>query len=200
MCFNNGILFKKNMLNHYIKGFIHSLFGGLFFESPHKTLNLQKIAGTIFLIFNYLNFYSMSKAKQGDTVKVHYTGKLKDGSVFDSSANREPLEFTLGGGNMIPGFEQAVLGMESGQTKVAEIPSDQAYGEKREDMIISVPRENVPGDISPEVGQQLAVQQEGGQQVPVTVTEVTEEKVVLDANHPLAGKDLVFEIEVLAVS
>lgn len=142
----------------------------------------------------------MSKAKQGDTVKVHYTGKLKDGSVFDSSANREPLEFTLGGGNMIPGFEQAVLGMESGETKVAEIPSGQAYGDKREDMIISVPRENVPGDISPEVGQQLAVQQEGGQQVPVTVTEVTEEKVVLDANHPLAGKDLVFEIEVLAVS
>lgn len=141
----------------------------------------------------------MSKAKQGDTVKVHYTGKLKDGSVFDSSANREPLEFTLGGGNMIPGFEQAVLGMESGQKKVADIPSDQAYGEKREDMIISVPRENVPGDISPEVGQQLAVQQQGGQQVPVTVTEVTEEKVVLDANHPLAGKDLVFEIELLEV-
>jgi peptidylprolyl isomerase len=141
----------------------------------------------------------MSQAKQGDTVKVHYTGKLKDGSVFDSSANREPLEFTLGAGNMIPGFEQAVVGMDAGEKKTTEIPVDQAYGQKREDMIISVPRENVPGDIQPEVGQQLAIQQQGGQQVPVTVTEVTEDKVVLDANHPLAGQDLVFEIEVVEV-
>lgn len=141
----------------------------------------------------------MSQAKEGDTVKVHYTGKLKDGSVFDSSESREPLEFTLGSGNMIPGFEQAVLGMDAGDKKTTEIPVTQAYGEKREDMIISVPRENVPGDIDPEVGQQLAIQQEGGQQVPVTVTEVTEEKVVLDANHPLAGKDLVFDIEVVEV-
>lgn len=141
----------------------------------------------------------MSQAKEGDTVKVHYTGKLKDGSVFDSSESREPLEFTLGSGNMIPGFEQAVVGMDAGDKKTTEIPVTQAYGEKREDMIISVPRENVPGDIDPEVGQQLAIQQEGGQQVPVTVTEVTEEKVVLDANHPLAGKDLVFDIEVVEV-
>lgn len=142
----------------------------------------------------------MSQAKQGDTVKVHYTGKLQDGNVFDSSVNREPLEFTLGAGNMIPGFEQAVQGMNIGDKKTAEIPSEQAYGEKREDMIISVPRENVPGDIEPEVGQQLAIQQQGGQQVPVTVTEVTEEKVVLDANHPLAGKDLVFEIELVEIT
>jgi peptidylprolyl isomerase len=142
----------------------------------------------------------MSQAKQGDTVKVHYTGKLQDGNVFDSSENREPLQFTLGAGNMIPGFEQAVQGMNIGDKKTAEIPSEQAYGEKREDMIISVPRENVPGDIEPEVGQQLAIQQQGGQQVPVTVTEVSEEKVVLDANHPLAGKDLVFEIELVEIS
>jgi peptidylprolyl isomerase len=142
----------------------------------------------------------MSQAKQGDTVKVHYTGKLQDGNVFDSSENREPLEFTLGAGNMIPGFEQAVQGMNIGDKKTAEIPSEQAYGEKREDMIISVPRENVPGDIEPEVGQQLAIQQQEGQQVPVTVTEVSEEKVVLDANHPLAGKDLVFEIELVEIS
>ncbi len=142
----------------------------------------------------------MSQAKQGDTVKVHYTGKLQDGNVFDSSANREPLQFTLGAGNMIPGFEQAVQGMNVGDKKTAEIPSEQAYGEKREDMIISVPRENVPGDIQPEVGQQLAIQQQGGQQVPVTVTEVNEEKVVLDANHPLAGKDLIFEIELVEIA
>lgn len=141
----------------------------------------------------------MSQVKQGDTVKVHYTGKLKDGSVFDTSENREPLEFKIGEGNMIPGFEQAVVGMGIGDKKTAEIPSDQAYGEKREDMIIAVPRENVPGDIQPEVGQQLAIQQQEGQQVPVTVTEVSEEKVVLDANHPLAGKDLVFDIEVVGV-
>lgn len=142
----------------------------------------------------------MSQAKQGDTVKVHYTGKLQDGNVFDSSENREPLQFTLGAGNMIPGFEQAVQGMNIGDKKTAEIPSEQAYGEKREDMVISVPRENVPGDIEPEVGQQLAIQQQGGQQVPVTVTEISEEKVVLDANHPLAGKDLVFEIELVEIS
>lgn len=142
----------------------------------------------------------MSLPKKGDTVKVHYTGKLKDGSVFDSSANREPLAFTLGGGNMIPGFEQAVEGMDVGERKTAEIPSGQAYGEKRQDMIITVPRENVPGDINPEVGQQLAIQQQGGQQVPVTVTEVNDEQVVLDANHPLAGKDLIFEIELVEIA
>ncbi|MFN6944964.1 MAG: peptidylprolyl isomerase [Cytophagaceae bacterium] len=142
----------------------------------------------------------MSQAKKGDTVKVHYTGKLKDGNVFDSSANREPLQFTLGEGKVIPGFEDAVLGMNVGDKETVEIPSEQAYGEKREDMVISVPLTEVPQDIKPEVGMQLSVQQQDGQQVPVMITAVTEEEVKLDANHPLAGEDLIFDIELVGVN
>lgn len=141
----------------------------------------------------------MANAKSGDTVKVHYTGKLKDGSVFDSSVQKEPLEFKIGEGNMISGFENAVIGMQEGESKTADIPVDDAYGEKRDDMMVEVPREDVPEDIKPEVGLQLAIQQQDGNSIPVTVTEVHDEKIVLDANHPLAGQDLVFEIELLEV-
>lgn len=142
----------------------------------------------------------MSTAKSGDAVKVHYTGTLDDGSVFDSSAGREPLEFTLGEGMMIPGFEQAVLGMAIGEKKAkVNIPSAEAYGEPREDMIIEVPSSNVPEDLNPQVGQQLAVTRPDGQPMPVTVLEVREDAVLLDANHPLAGKDLNFEIELVSI-
>jgi peptidylprolyl isomerase len=142
----------------------------------------------------------MTVAENGNTVKVHYTGKLKDGTVFDSSLQRnEPLEFTLGQGNMIAGFEQAVTGMKVGDTKVADIPVDQAYGQKRDDMVLEVPKNDVPENINPEVGQRLAVQQKDGQSIPVTVTNITDSSITLDANHPLAGKDLVFEIELLDV-
>ncbi len=142
----------------------------------------------------------MTVAKNGNTVKVHYTGKLKDGTVFDSSLERnEPLEFTLGQGNMIAGFEKAVDGMKAGDTTVADIPVTEAYGEVREDMILEVPKKDVPEDITPEVGQRLAVQQQDGQSIPVTISKVSEETITLDANHPLAGKDLVFEIELLEV-
>lgn len=142
----------------------------------------------------------MATAQNGNTVKVHYTGKLHDGTVFDSSLQRnEPLEFTLGQGNMIAGFEKAVLGMEVGQSKVADIPANEAYGAKTEDMIIEVPRKDVPDNINPEVGQQLAIKQQDGRTVPVTVTEVTNESIVLDGNHPLAGKDLIFEIELVEI-
>ena len=142
----------------------------------------------------------MSIAEKGSTVKVHYTGKLTDGTVFDSSHNRnEPIEFTLGQQNMIAGFEKAVEGMAVGDTKTTNIPANEAYGEKKEEMIIQVPKTEIPADIKPEVGQQLAMQGDNGQQVPVTVTEITDQGITLDANHPLAGKDLVFDLELVQV-
>lgn len=142
----------------------------------------------------------MPKAKAGDSVKVHYTGKLKDGTVFDSSQGREPLAFQVGAGQMIKGFDAAVDGMEVGDTKTAEIPAAEAYGEARQDLIFDVPKSNLPEDLKPEVGQQLAMTQPNGQQVPVTVAKVEEDKVVIDANHQLAGKDLIFDIELVEIA
>lgn len=142
----------------------------------------------------------MQVAKKGDKVKVHYTGKLTDGTIFDSSEGREPLEFEVGAGMMIKGFDAAVDGMGVGATVTAEIPAAEAYGEAREDMIIDVPRTNLPPDMNPEVGQQLAMSQPDGQQVPVKVKEVREDVVVIDANHDLAGKDLVFDIELVEIA
>lgn len=142
----------------------------------------------------------MVQAKSGDTVKIHYTGRLEDGTVFDSSANREPLEFTLNGGQVIPGFEQAVLGMSPGESKTEKIPMDQAYGPHRSEMVLEVNREQMPPELQPEVGQQLQVQQPDGQTIPVFVTEVTDSTVTLDANHPLAGEDLTFDIELVEIA
>ena len=143
----------------------------------------------------------MSTVKEGDTVKVHYTGKLNDGSVFDSSQDREPLEFTLGQGQLIPGFENAVTGMEQGESTTVTIPSDEAYGERRDDLELEVAKNELPDNVEPEVGMQLQMQQqESGQAVPVKITNVEDEKVTLDANHPLAGKDLTFDIEVVDIS
>jgi peptidylprolyl isomerase len=142
----------------------------------------------------------MVHAKPGDTVKIHYTGRLEDGTVFDSSANGEPLEFTLSGGEVIPGFDQAVVGMSPGESKTEKISMDQAYGPYREEMVIEVNRQQLPPDLQPEVGQQLQVQQENGQLIPVLVTEVTESQVTLDANHPLAGEDLTFDIQLVEIA
>lgn len=142
----------------------------------------------------------MSKVKEGDTVKVHYTGTLTDGTVFDTSAEREPLEFTLGQGQLIPGFEKAVVGMSVGDSTEVEIPSDDAYGESREDLVISVPKDQLPDDVEPQVGMQLQVNQQDGQPIPVRITEVGDENLTLDANHPLAGQDLKFEIELVEVA
>jgi FKBP-type peptidyl-prolyl cis-trans isomerase 2 len=142
----------------------------------------------------------MGQAKPGDTVKIHYTGKLDDGTVFDSSASREPLEFTLSSGQVIPGFDQAVLGMSPGETKTEKIPMDQAYGPYREEMVVEVSRQQMPPELEPEVGQQLQVQQTDGQTIPVVVTEVTDSTVTLDANHPLAGEDLTFEIQLVEIA
>lgn len=141
----------------------------------------------------------MPKSKQGDTVKVHYTGKVKDGEVFDSSFDKEPLQFTLGEGQVIQGFEKAVTGMEPGETRTANIPTEEAYGPARDDLVVEVARDDIPEHIDPKTGQRLEVQQADGRKVPVTVTSVSDEKVTLDANHPLAGKNLTFDIKLLEI-
>lgn len=142
----------------------------------------------------------MSVASKGNSVKVHYTGRLEDGTVFDSSANREPLQFTLGDGNMIKGFDAAVHGMAIGEEKSVTIPSAEAYGEKRDDMMLDIPIDQVPPHIQPEVGMELSLQNQAGQPVPVKVTHVDAEKITLDANHPLAGQDLIFDITLVEIA
>lgn len=142
----------------------------------------------------------MSIAKEGNTVKVHYTGTLKNGEVFDSSKEKEPLEFTLGEGQLIPGFEKAVIGMNVGDSTTINIPSAEAYGDAREDLIIAVPKDQLPEEIEPQIGMQLQVNQENGQPVPVRIADITETELKLDANHPLAGEDLTFDIELVNVA
>jgi len=141
----------------------------------------------------------MVQAKSGDIVKVHYTGTLEDGTVFDTSVEREPLEFTLGQGQLIPGFEQAVIGMKVGDLKTIEIPADQAYGPHRDDLILVIERDQLPVDLDPKVGQQLQMMQADGRSIVVTITDVFETTVTIDANHPLAGKKLTFEIELVEI-
>ncbi len=141
----------------------------------------------------------MSLVKDGDTVKIHYTGKLEDGTVFDSSDGRDPLELKVGDGHVIPGFEKGVVGMEVGGTKTITIPADDAYGERRDDLTVNVKKTEFPENITPEIGQQLQLKQPDGNMVNVMVTDVQEELVTLDANHPLAGKTLVFDVEVVEV-
>ncbi len=141
----------------------------------------------------------MSQAADGNTVKVHYTGKLEDGTVFDSSADRDPMQFELGKGELIPGFEQGVLGMSPGEKKTVEIPVDKAYGPLREEMVKTVDRSQFPSNLNPEVGQQLQLNKPEGQPAMVRVTDVSESSVTLDANHPLAGKDLIFDIELVRI-
>jgi peptidylprolyl isomerase len=142
----------------------------------------------------------MSKAKNGDVVKINYTGTLDDGTVFDSSENRDPLAFTLGSGQVIPGFEEAVLGMTVGESKNVNIPAAKAYGQRNEEMVIEAPRDQVPPEITPEVGQHLQMGGPNGEVVMVVITEVTDTYIKLDANPPLAGKDLNFAIELVAIN
>lgn len=141
----------------------------------------------------------MLQAKQGDNVKVHYTGKLDDGTVFDSSVDRDPLEFIIGSGMIIPGFEQAVIGMQPGESKVEVIPTDNAYGPYLEEMVLTIDRQQMPLELEPEIGQQLQLQHPTGGVIPVVITEVSQGTVTLDANHPLAGEDLTFEIELVEI-
>lgn len=142
----------------------------------------------------------MTQAKNGDTVKIHYTGTLSDGTVFDSSEGRDPLSFTIGSGQVIPGFEEAVTGMAVDEKKNVTIPSEKAYGPRNDELLINVPRDQVPPDIDPEEGQRLQMQGPQNQPIMVVITEVTEEHIILDANPPLAGKDLTFDIELVEIS
>ncbi|MDR0339393.1 MAG: peptidylprolyl isomerase [Desulfovibrio sp.] len=137
-------------------------------------------------------------AKRGDTVFVHYTGKLDDGTEFDSSEGREPLEFVIGGGAIIPGFETAVEGKDAGDKVTVSIPPEQAYGMPNDEMVLIVPRSEVPDHIEPEVGMLLQIALEEGE-LDVAVSRVTDDEVELDGNHPLAGKTLNFDIEIVDV-
>jgi peptidylprolyl isomerase len=142
----------------------------------------------------------MQQVKSGDTVKVHYHGRLTDGTTFDSSSGREPLEFEVGSGQVIKGFDDGVTGMAVGDKKTVQIPVNDAYGPKDESMVIEFPKENFPPDMKPEEGMQLNMTNGSGQVIPVVIVEVGDETVTLDANHPLAGQDLIFDLELVGIS
>ncbi|MCT4558200.1 MAG: peptidylprolyl isomerase [Pelagimonas sp.] len=142
----------------------------------------------------------MTQVKSGDTVRIHYTGTLTDGSVFDSSEGRDPLEFTVGSGQIIPGLDKALPGMEVGEKKKVEIAPEEAYGPVHEEARQAIPRADIPAEIPLEVGIQLQMQSPTGQVIPVTVTEITDQEVTLDANHALAGKTLVFDFEIVSIN
>ena len=141
----------------------------------------------------------MQKVKEGDLVRVHYTGKLTNGEQFDSSLGREPLEFTVGAGQMIKGFDDAMPGMTIGEKKTINIQPGDAYGEKNEQAIIEFPKSNVPPDMKLEVGMQLQLKDQEGHPFPVTISNIKDDIIVLDANHMLAGKELVFDIELIEI-
>lgn len=141
----------------------------------------------------------MAEVKNGDTVSIHYTGRLIDGTEFDSSAGREPLKFTVGSGQIIPGLEQGLVGMNTGDKGTVQVPFVDAYGPHRTEGVQEVPRSAMPADMKPEVGGMLQAVAGDGQKINLVVTAVTEESVTVDANHPLAGKDLIFDVEVVEV-
>lgn len=141
----------------------------------------------------------MVQAKKGDVVKVHYTGKFEDGTVFDTSIGRDPLGFAVGSRKVIPGFEEAVEGMNPGELKTVSISPEKGYGLHLEELVIEIARDNLPEEVEPVVGQAIQIGESHDKMLQVTVTEVTDSKVVLDANHPLAGKNLVFEIKLLEI-
>jgi FKBP-type peptidyl-prolyl cis-trans isomerase 2 len=142
----------------------------------------------------------MAQVKSGDKIKVHYHGKLTSGETFDSSAGREPLEFEVGAGMVIPGFDEGVTGMAVGEKKTINIPFAEAYGPRNPEMVIEMPKERFPADMELEVGMPLGMSDQNGQQFQVTVVEIKEEVVMLDANHPLAGQDLTFDLELVEIA
>jgi FKBP-type peptidyl-prolyl cis-trans isomerase 2 len=141
----------------------------------------------------------MNQAKTGDTVLVHYKGKLKDGSIFDESKQSDPLEFKIGEGMLLPDFEKAVVGMNQGESKTIAIEAERAYGDHRDDLLIEVDRTQFPEHISPEIGLQLRLNQPDGSPLTVAISELSESSVTLDANHPLAGKNLTFDINLVEI-
>lgn len=142
----------------------------------------------------------MSTANAGDTVRVHYAGRLDDGTVFDSSEGRDPLEFTLGAGQVIPGFEKAVEGMSVGDKSTISIPPEEAYGPRSDELVLRVQRDQFPDGVTPEVGQRFQMRTDNGNTVRVTVTKMKEESVEIDANHPLAGQALTFDVELVKIA
>jgi len=163
-----------------------------------KTLTACLILLTISIPF-LLSCSAEKVAKGGDTVKIHYTGKLEDGTVFDSSRDREPFELTLGSGSTIPGFENGIIGMALGDTKTITIPPEEAYGPRRDDLVMTISKDEFPSDITPSVGQQLQMRHPSGNVMNVTITDVMQDSVTLDANHALAGKTLIFEVELMEI-
>ncbi len=141
----------------------------------------------------------MASASKGDKIKVHYRGTLDDGTVFDDTHEREPIEFVLGQGKVIPGFEEAVVGMEPGDKKTVNLSTDQAYGERRDELVQDIPEDELAEDFDPEVGEHIEIHQEQGPPIPAQVVESDDQGLTVDANHPLAGKDLTFEIELLEI-
>lgn len=142
----------------------------------------------------------MAQVKSGDKIKVHYHGKLTSGETFDSSAGREPLEFEVGSGMVIKGFDDGVTGMTVGEKKTVNIPFDDAYGSRNPDMIIEMPKDRFPKDMEIELGMSLGMSDENRQQFQVTIVEIKEDVVLLDANHPLAGEDLIFDLELVEIA
>ncbi|RZN39389.1 MAG: peptidylprolyl isomerase [Methanosarcinales archaeon] len=141
----------------------------------------------------------MAQVEEGDTVKVHYTGKLEDGTVFDTTANSDPMQFRIGDGKIIAWFEQSMLGMEPGESKIINIPADDAYGQHHAELVLTVGWNIFPDNAQPEVGRQFIIRQSDSQTIVAMVTNVTESSATLDANHPLAGKDLIFDIQLLEI-
>jgi len=158
------------------------------------------VANLTFAALNYQFTIPFTMAvESGSTVQVHYKGTLKDGEIFDSSEGRQPLEFVVGSGQVINGFDKAVRDMNVGEKKTVNIPVEEAYGERTQDALVSIPRTDFPADIEPEVGMELQMSDDQGHVFPVIVAEVADESVILDANHPLAGHDLTFDITLVDV-
>lgn len=170
-------------------------------EADFITVPLHSLTGILLIKpIIILKNNIMSQVKANDTVKVHYTGKLADGQVFDSSVERgEPIEFTMGQGQLIPGFEKGLIDMKVNEKKTINIPKEEAYGEPREELVQEVEKSQLPEEIKPEVGMGLVSKSPDGQEMNLVVKDVKDETIVVDGNHPLAGKDLVFDLEVVEI-
>jgi peptidylprolyl isomerase len=160
----------------------------LLFKTDPEIVDMQRLKGRI-----------MAQAQNGNKVKLHFTGKLDDGTVFATSADSKPIEFTLGQGQVLPGLEEAVEGMATGESKTVKILSEQAYGPRRDDLMQEIPNEHLPADLTPEVGQQLRIERTDGDPMIVSIAAVSDSAITIDANHPLAGRDLTFDLEMLEI-
>jgi FKBP-type peptidyl-prolyl cis-trans isomerase 2 len=157
------------------------------------------VKNMLFFIFLITNKVFMSQVKQNDTVKVHYTGKLANGEVFDSSLEKDPMEFQVGKGQLIPGFENGIIDMKVNEKKTLVIPMEEAYGEPRKELVQEVPKDKLPEEIKPEVGMGLVSTTPDGNEIQLVVKEVKDDAIVVDGNHPLAGQELTFDIEVVEI-